>query len=181
MENFKNEIWKPVVGYEGLYEVSSYGRIRSLKRKVPHIMKPFNNGYGYLKVSLNNNGQKTFFVHRLIAETFIPNPNNLPTVDHIDRNKMNNCIENLRWINQIGQAKNRNNKSNWGEDCRMPIRCVETNQIFENSAAAAHWISNNDLSKAKISYIAITLRRVCKENYGFKSAYGYHWEFVMED
>lgn len=97
------EIWKPVVGYEGLYEVSSYGRVRSLDRYDSknrfwkgRILKLSDDGRGYLDVQLCSNGKvKHHLVHRMVAQAFIPNPDNLPQVNHRDEDKTNNRVENL--------------------------------------------------------------------------------------
>lgn len=105
----KKEYWKPVVGYENLYEVSNLGRIRSFDRWVKskngsiricrgRILKPYTNKDGYLCVVLSkNNKQKTFRVNRLVAQAFLDNPNNLPQVNHKDENKQNNNVENLEF------------------------------------------------------------------------------------
>ena len=101
------EIWKPVVGYEGLYEVSSYGRVRSLDRYDSRnhfckgkILKLQTAGRGYLSVELSSNGKtKKFLVHRLVAEAFITNPDNLPEVNHINEDKTNNRVDNLEFCN----------------------------------------------------------------------------------
>ena len=105
------EEWRDVVGYEGYYQISSQGRLRSLPIDIPtsnsklrtrsmRIMKQNLNEYGYPEVLLHNDGHKRFRVHRLVAEAFIPNPNNLPVVDHIDARRNNNCVDNLRWVTQ---------------------------------------------------------------------------------
>jgi len=102
-----NEIWRPVPEYEGIYEVSSLGRIKSLARKTNNqygkkdmIMRPgwICNKNGYLFVYLSKNGCRTrYLVHRLVATVFIPNPYNLPLVNHKDCNPNNNHVENLEW------------------------------------------------------------------------------------
>lgn len=99
------EEWKPIEGFEGIYEVSNLGRVKSLKRitdEIHHIpckiLKPTTNKDGYVRVGMRKN-KKQFSktVHRLVAEAFIPNPNNLPEVNHLDGNKQNNRAENLSW------------------------------------------------------------------------------------
>ena len=92
------EIWKPVVGYEGLYEISNMGRVKSIKFNKEKILFLQKDKDGYLRSGLRKMGKlKKYFVHRLVAEAFIPNPNNLPIVNHKDENKQNNCVENLEW------------------------------------------------------------------------------------
>lgn len=108
------EIWKEVKGFEGFYEVSNLGRVRSLDRMVL-IQKKGRNPYyisckgimmkctigtnGYREVPLRK-GENRFLVHRLVAQAFIENPDNLPNVNHIDNNKLNNNVENLEWVTQ---------------------------------------------------------------------------------
>ena len=171
---YENEIWKPIKGYEGLYEVSSCGRVRSLRRKAPKILKQANNGYGYLTVSLcKNKTTSVIKVHKLVAEAFIPNPDNLPTIDHIDRNRKNNFAENLRWADYLSQSSNRNN---WGADVKNKVICVETKEIFSNALDAARWIVDQDLSISSAGEIAKRIRYLCR-GMGGNTAYGYHWEF----
>ena len=103
-----SEEWRDVVGYEGLYQVSSMGRVKSLERKVPkrngertvkeRILKPITDRYGYLIVCLCAGGkQKMFKVHRLVYQAFHKNPENKLCVNHIDENKTNNAASNLEW------------------------------------------------------------------------------------
>lgn len=96
------EEWKDIKDYEGLYQVSNWGRVKSLitdKNRRKRILKQHNRGNGYLFVVLTNNEHqsKNISVHRLVAETFLPNPENLPEVNHIDENKENNRVDNLEW------------------------------------------------------------------------------------
>lgn len=98
------EIWKDIKGYEGLYMISSYGNVKSLNYKGTGregILTPFidnREGKGYLRVTLCKNGKKKRFqVHRLVAEAFIPNPHNLPEVNHKSEIKSQNNVENLEW------------------------------------------------------------------------------------
>lgn len=104
------EIWKPIVEYEGLYEISNYGRVKSLKRVVylknnrtriqnERYLLLHKNSNGYLQARLcKNSVYKIFSVHRLVAQAFIPNKFNLPEVNHKDENKENNYFENLEWV-----------------------------------------------------------------------------------
>ena len=95
------EIWKSIADYEGLYEVSSLGRVKSLKFGKEKILKPQKDGSGYLQVQLWRNGKmKAFKVHRLVAEAFLPNPLGLPEINHKDEVKTNNIVSNLEWASR---------------------------------------------------------------------------------
>ena len=92
------EIWRDIDGYEGLYQVSNKGRVKSLKYGKERILRPGWKTGGYLFVILCKNGnQSKQRIHRLVAQAFIPNPNNKPQVNHLDENKKNNCVDNLEW------------------------------------------------------------------------------------
>jgi len=96
-------MWKPVKNYEGLYEVSDDGRVRSTKRRgsAGRELKPFNLK-GYRRVSLSFKSKPIdYMVHRLVANAFIGNPDNLPHVNHIDGDKSNNIVSNLEWCSHL--------------------------------------------------------------------------------
>ena len=108
------EVWKPIDGYDGIYEVSNMGRVRSLDQKVfnrvlgefirkGQILKPVPNSNGYLRVSLGyKKPKKRFFVHRLVAKAFIPNDNpEKNCVNHKDFDYTNNAAENLEWVTHL--------------------------------------------------------------------------------
>ena len=92
------EIWKPVDGYEGLYEVSNLGRVKSLKYGNEKVLKPVKDKDGYLVVSLYRDGKRKMFkIHRLVAIAFIPNPEGFEQINHIDEDKTNNVALNIEW------------------------------------------------------------------------------------
>ena len=95
------EEWRDIIGYEGLYQVSNLGRIKSLNYRgtgKEGILSPILNKKGYLVIGLcKNNKQNKKRVNRLVAQAFIPNPENLPEVNHKDENRINNCVDNLEW------------------------------------------------------------------------------------
>lgn len=116
--DFFAEEWRDVVGFEGIYQVSNYGRVKSLPRVVRKGGKtgevltkemqltPRQDQNGYTRVYLNENGRTRFMpVHRLVAKAFIPNPDNKPQVNHIDGNKSNNCVSNLEWCTNSENQK----------------------------------------------------------------------------
>lgn len=119
---YENEIWKPAVGWEGFYEVSNKGRVRSLPRVIKNdivhkdgtrvhqeymkegtILKPQNNGRGYYDVGLHAPGKKDkhVYIHILVAKAFIPNPQDLPQVNHKNFDKSDNSVENLEWVSDM--------------------------------------------------------------------------------
>lgn len=89
--------WKLIAGFGGTYSVSNYGEVRN--NKTGKLMKPRKNETGYLRINLTKNGKpKCMRVHRLVAQAFIPNPENKLQVNHIDFNRENNCVSNLEWV-----------------------------------------------------------------------------------
>lgn len=102
------EIWKDIDGFYGKYQISSWGRVRNAESG--HILIPYKNKKGYLKVGLHKNGEripKKFRVNRLVAKAFISNPYDLPQVNHKDGNKENNSVTNLEWVTNKENAEHR--------------------------------------------------------------------------
>lgn len=112
------EIWKDIKGYEGLYQVSDMGRVKSLSRKINSAIQPSKSrlkietiltqtrAFKYLKVMLaNNKVNKVYFVHRLVCSAFMLNPDNLEQINHKDGNKYNNRLDNLEWCSRSDNAK----------------------------------------------------------------------------
>ena len=118
LENLDGEVWRPIVGYKN-YQISNFGRVKSFKQDKIIIRKPKLNVQGYLRVDLCKGGkQKDFRVHRLVAQAFIPNPDNKPEVNHIDGYKMNCFVGNLEWATRLENQRHAlaNNLIKLGED-----------------------------------------------------------------
>lgn len=108
------EEWKTVPGTEGMLEVSSKGRVRSLLRGKPYILKTQKDKKGYHRLRMTINREKhSFKIHRLVASTFIDNPDNLPQVNHKDGNKDNNTVSNLEWVTNKENANHAMQSGLW--------------------------------------------------------------------
>lgn len=119
------EVWKDIEGYKGLYQVSSWGRVKNYRSG--RVLKCDKTTYGYLRVTLVNNGNiQHQLVHRLVAEAFIPNPENKPQVNHIDENKENNCVENLEWCTRSENMNHGTRNLRASKTNSIPIVCIET-------------------------------------------------------
>ena len=146
------EVWKQIAEFPD-YQVSTFGRIKSNKNGKEAYKKPQINESNYYVVSLYNKKRKNCKIHRLIALAFIPNPDNLPTVDHIDRNKQNNSISNLRWATSQTQLMNR---SNTRDDI------LETDPVLRNKLVCK---DNRQTNKENKKYYCKT----CDKPFGSKS------------
>lgn len=153
------EVWKDIVGFENFYQVSSYGRVRSLdritisRRSKNHlkgkILSTTLNTKGYPHIRLSKEGKReTFRVHRLVAQTFIPNPDNLEIVNHIDSNKTNNNISNLEWCSEMDNrlhARKIFNDTAYGEECNLS-KLTET-QVKEIRTNGKMGMTNEQIGK----------------------------------
>jgi hypothetical protein len=112
----KLEEWKDIQGYEGKYQISSFGRVRNIQKG--NFLNPSPNYKGYLRVNLwKNGGYKTKVVHRLVCKAFLDNPDNKPQVNHIDGDKTNNKLQNLEWVTN---DENKKHAVKLGLTARMP-------------------------------------------------------------
>ena len=123
------EIWKDIPGYEGLYQVSNLGQVRSLNYNHtgrPELLSQGNNGDGYKHVILyKNNSHRKGKIHRLVAEAFLENPKKLPCVNHKDENKSNNCVDNLEWCTHKYNSNYGTNRQRCAEKMFLPVNCYD--------------------------------------------------------
>lgn len=157
------EIWKPILNWEH-YSISNYGRVKN--NKTGKIRSTYINNSGYTCIQLYKQGtMKHFLVHRLVAETFIPNPYQLQDVNHKNENKQDNYVENLEWIShqkncQYGERNIKTTIKN-----SRPIICIETKEEFLNASEI----------KRKYGFDNSLIHKCCKGQYS--SCYGYHWKY----
>lgn len=187
--NKNKEEWRPIVGYEGLYEVSNFGKIRNVrKRSVKSLinkeLSQHVNGSSiegrYISIGLWKNNKSTYkYLHRLVAEAFIPNPENKPQVNHIDGNTLNNNVNNLQWVTQeenMRHAKDHGllkpykdpsarirNLEKVNEFTRVPIKCLDTGETYKSISEAEKSLN---IKTGTLSYY-ISRNKRCK-GYLFK-------------
>lgn len=176
------EKWKPIKGFENLYEVSDKGRVRRIKyenagnraqHELPYYLKPRIDKDGYYRYALSkNNKYKYIGAHRLVAEAFIPNSNNYPCIDHIDACKSNNIKENLEWVtvleNNLRTIKrgNKNMKNNKSSKAILQYD-LQGNFIKE-------WVGAAEIER-QLGIPHSNIGRTCKGKY--KQSHGYIWKF----
>lgn len=183
------ENWKPVVGYEGYYEVSDLGRVRSVDgirksgiRFNDHIMhkgrilKQNLKKSGYYTVDLSkDNVIKTISVHRIVAMAFLPKPVGCDVVNHINCNKKDNRVCNLEWCTAEYNRKHAKDNNRYYSTRKKAVRCKQTQMEFESSYKAAEWLNETVFKNTRqVSNMACKIRSACL---GYQhTAYGYTWE-----
>lgn len=173
------EIWKDIENYDGLYQISNTGRIKSLRKtsvskdKKWHIMKPFaTRGYFYIKLRDLNGRDKSFPVHRLVASAFLPNPNGYKEVNHKDENKQNNSVENLEWCTRAYNMAYGSARVRQGVSCGRPVY-----QMTPSGIRIAIYASSEIAGKIN-GIDSSSIHKCC--NRCRESAGGYLWAFAED-
>lgn len=176
----KTEQWKVIEGFD-LYEISNTGKIRNQKGK---ILKPVDNGKGYLKFTLKHDGRnKREYVHRLVAAAFISNPENKPCVNHIDNDPSNNCVENLEWcthqenMNWMNKQNRAKRTPEWIENLHKAQEETYVAVIGENikSGEKIYFSKLNDVKKEGFQPSCVC--DCCKGKRGRTQHKGYRWKY----
>ena len=169
-------MWRPVVGYEGLYEVSNKGRVKN--SKTGKILKPYSTGHKYLHVRLTKNGvDKNHKIHRLVAMAFIPNPNNLPCVNHKDCYRTNNVVENLEWCsysynNNYKDANERRSKTLTNGVTSKPVLQYDGTMLIRK------WPSLSEVERS-LGFSHGNISSCCSGKQ--KTAYGFVWRYAVSN
>ena len=182
------EVWRPVVGYEGLYEVSNHGQVRSLDRYIDtvtvlgepsqrfckgRVLKLTENTHGYMLITLHKDRTvETKLVNRLVAQAFIPNPNNLPETNHKDQNPANNRVENLEWCDRIYNLNYADAREKHRRAVSLPIE-----QLTKDGQHVAYYLGIKDICR-KSNMCRHTIQRCLHGRKRYKSAYGYRWRYA---
>lgn len=166
------EIWKPIEGYED-YEISNYGRVKSLKYGKEKIKSLWIKKKGYRNIVLYKDGKgKSELVHRLVAQAFIPNPDNLPFINHKDENPSNNHVDNLEWCTNYYNSNygSRNQKIAEKNSKRVLQYSLDGEFIRE-------WESESEIQR-QLGYWRTNISRCCKGECKKNKSYNYVWKFA---
>lgn len=174
-----NEIWKTIDDYPD-YMISSMGRVKSLKNGKEIILKMGKLSKGYYGCNLSNNGnQKTYRIHRLVAQAFIPNPENKPHIDHINTDKTDNRVENLRWVTNKENCNNSLTLENRSK-CRLGIKHPNSKPIIQftkNGKLIRKWDCSMDIER-ELGINHSLIPRCCKGK--LQTTGGYKWKYYYK-
>lgn len=172
------ETWKDIKNYQGIYQISSFGKIKNNKGK---ILKQFKNHKGYLVIQLSKNGDsKNYIVHRLVAKEFIPNPENKPQINHKNCNKEDNRIDNLEWCTN---TENKAHAKIHGLCKSSPkggsnLRAKKVIQYDKEGRIVRKWDCIQDIVRCFKIATGSNISGCCKHK--LKTAYGYKWEYEVD-
>ena len=168
------EIWRDIDGYNGLYQISNKGRVKSLKCGKERILRPRDNGNGYLNVVLyKNTASQSRYIHRLVAEVFIPNLENKPQVNHKDENKLNNCVNNLEWATAKENSNYGSRNERMGYSLSIPIL-----QYSKSGDFIREWKSSAEVKRV-LGIDNSHIIACCKGK--LKSSGGFIWKYKEKD
>ena len=176
------EEWRDIVGYEGIYQVSNWGRVKSLPRKIKNqygkeerMMTQRLDKDGYKRVGLNKDGKQIYYgVHRLVAQAFIENPYNYQQVNHKDENKANNKVDNLEWCTQEYNQNYGTINERRTQKLKKKVICITTGEKFDSITEASK--KYNIKNRADISKVCKGKRNYCGKLNGKKLEWGYIYE-----
>ena len=170
------EIYKDIKDLEGLYQVSNFGNVMSLnyyRSGKPKLLKPSKTKNGYLLVTLyKNRKRKSYKVHQLVAEHFIPNTDNLPEINHIDEDKTNNRVDNLEWKSHKGNCNYGTRNERISKANTNGKRSKKVLQFSLDGEFVREWKSIIEVNK-ELGYSTGNISSCCLKK--IKSAYGYIW------
>lgn len=173
----ENEIWKDIEGYEGLYQVSNFGRVKSLNYNhtgKEKLLKQKNDIYGYTMCSLWKNRKRIYKkTHRLVAQAFLPNPNNFPQVNHKNEIKTDNRVENLEWCS----AKYNTNFGTHNQRVAK-TKSLAVSQFSIDGVLIKEWQSAMEIQR-KLGFAQSHIWRCCKHR--VQTAYGYIWRYKEKE
>ena len=169
------EIWKDIEGYDGLYQISDKGRVKSLNFGKEKILKPWKSGCGYLLVDICKNGDKKhYLIHRLVAMTFIPNPQNFTQINHMDEDKSNNNANNLEWCTAKYNSNYGTHNKRVAEKLTNGKRSKIVLQYTKEGIFVKEWRSTMDVER-NLGYDHSKISNCC--NGKIKSSYDYVWKY----
>ena len=180
MDNYK-EVWKDIQGYEGYYQVSNIGRVRSCDREAVfkngrhrfykgQFIRPTKTNSGYWQIRMKVNGHtKHEYAHRLVAKAFVPNPDKLPEVNHKDENRLNNRADNLEWVDHVTNLNYGNRAKKFAIS-----RGKEVGQFTKDGKLLRTYYSTREAGRHGYNQVSVSRCATGKA----KTHKGYTWKYI---
>lgn len=175
----EKEEWRDIAGFEGRYKISSFGRVKSfleygkVKERILRQDIYCGNGYFYVTLYRSSGNKEKHYVHRLVAEAFLPNPNSLPTVNHKDEQKTNNHAENLEWATYAENLNYGTHNARCASTKRKPIL-----QLLPDGTLVREWPSTDEVEKV-LGFNQPNINKCLHHKRNF--AHGYRWERKFQE